>query len=164
MIDLAGSVRLDTDGRSPGAYRRAAADGRSGVLSSSATCLRPISYAFQTWRPPLGDSYLGDLFVRSALRARPSSSLVVRLVKERRLFERNAYNSRAVSTPDFHRQGQLMPRRPRSRRGGSAQAEIAELMQGELSDYEMDKVEKFRSQRPHGGDQRHEQGDLGYYA
>ena len=105
-----------------------------------------ISIAFHMGDRLSRDFYLGDLS-SDLLSGGDSSRLVVRLVKERRLFSSvNAYILGSLDAGLFIVKGQLMPSTTEEQAEEALRGEIGELMQGTLSDYEMDKVKnKFEA-------------------
>ncbi len=112
------------------------------------------------------DFYLGDLS-SDLLSGGDSSRLVVRLVKERRLFSSvNAYILGSLDAGLFIVKGQLMPSTSEEQAEEALRGEIGELMQGELSDYEMDKVKnKFEANALMGEiNVMNKAMNLGYYA
>ncbi len=125
-----------------------------------------ISIAFHMGDRLSRDFYLGDLS-SDLLSGGDSSRLVVRLVKERRLFSSvNAYILGSLDAGLFIVKGQLMPSTSEEQAEEALRGEIGELMQGELSDYEMDKVKnKFEANALMGEiNVMNKAMNLGYYA
>ena len=92
---------------------------------------------------------------------------MVRLVKERRLFSSvNAYILGSLDAGLFIVKGQLMPSTTEEQAEEALRGEIGELMQGTLSDYEMDKVKnKFEANALMGEiNVMNKAMNLGYYA
>ncbi len=125
-----------------------------------------ISIAFHMGDRLSRDFYLGDLS-SDLLSGGDSSRLVVRLVKERRLFSSvNAYILGSLDAGLFIVKGQLMPSTSEEQAEEALRGEIGELMQGTLSDYEMDKVKnKFEANALMGEiNVMNKAMNLGYYA
>ncbi len=92
------------------------------------------------------DFFLGDM-TSDLLAGGDSSRLVARLVKERRLFSSvNAYILGSLDAGLFIFKGQLMPSTTEQQAEEALWAEMRNLMEGRISDYEMEKVKnKFEA-------------------
>lgn len=92
------------------------------------------------------DFFLGDM-ASDLLAGGDSSRLVTRLVKERRLFSSvNAYILGSLDAGLFIFRGQLMPTTSEQQAEDAMWAEMRELMEGSITDYELEKVKnKFEA-------------------
>lgn len=105
-----------------------------------------ITIAFHMGDRLSRDFFLGDM-TSDLLAGGDSSRLVARLVKERRLFSSvNAYILGSLDAGLFIFRGQLMPTTSEQQGEDALWAEMHELIDGRITDYELEKVKnKFES-------------------
>lgn len=105
-----------------------------------------ITIAFHMGDRMSRDFFLGDL-VSDLLAGGESSRLVGRLIKERGLFSSvNAYITGSIDAGLFIIKGRLMPTTSESDAEEALWGELRDIMEGNISDYEMEKVKnKFEA-------------------
>ncbi len=150
MIDPCQAVvRLDTRpaAAAPEHTGRAAADGGAASYRRARRACDQYLDSVPHGRPPLARLLSGRPVVRSALGRRLVASGGAACQGAETLFERQRLYSRQPRRRTVHRQGSAYALDERGAQAEEAlRGEIGELMQGELSDYEMDKVKnKFEA-------------------
>lgn len=105
-----------------------------------------ITIAFHIGDRMSRDFFLGDL-TSDLLAGGESSRLVNRLIKERALFSHvNAYITGSIDAGLFVIKGRLMPTTSESEAEEALWSELRDIMEGNISDYEMEKVKnKFEA-------------------